>query len=380
MKKILFISHEYRVNGASMSLMNLIKGIQEIYFDSIEIIVLIPWGFGLYKQAENLFKSNGIKFRQMLYRGNYKFVGKKIKIIQRIHAVWNFIAVYRLSHLLTKEKIDIVCSNTSAVDVGARAALAANIKHAYYVREFMEEDHGLEYRNKKRMRRLLEISDYVVFISKAIEKKYKSQYSLKNAIQFFDGFIVGDYYVKNHNILMQSTIKLIQAGGFSDGKGTLKSIEMISLLKKAGIHNVLLEFIGNGKDEYKFKMTEMINKFELQNNVTILPYTTNIKEHLAGADILLMNSQAEGFGRVTVEGMMAGCLILGRNNAGTSELIVHEFNGFLFNDTQEFVNNMKYIAENREKCRTIALHAQEWAAGKFDCKITARKFINFIMR
>lgn len=201
----------------------------------------------------------------------------------------------------------------------------------------MEEDHGFEYRNKKRMRRLLESSDYTIFISKAIEEKYKSLYKLQNTAQFYDGFIVNDYIINDHNILNNTEIRLIQLGSLCDGKGSLNSVRLINELRRVGIENVHLDFVGNGVDGYKGKMYELIKKNKLEKYITILPYSSDIKQKLCIADILLMNSRSEGFGRVTIEGMLAGCLVVGRKAAGTAEIIQNDVNGLLYSDESEFV-------------------------------------------
>ena len=70
-EKILFVSQEYDANGSSISLLSLIKGMDEVKNRHIEITVLIPLKFKGIKQARDLFLANGIKVREMLYRTNY---------------------------------------------------------------------------------------------------------------------------------------------------------------------------------------------------------------------------------------------------------------------------------------------------------------------
>ena len=137
---ILFVSHENTVNGSSVSLLSLIIGLKEIYGNKIKITVLIPTKLGKYNQAEEFFKENGIQCKKILYRNNYKNIEAKTSTLKHIHDFWNFMAVRVLFHYIKKSKFDFVCSNSSAVDVGARAALLLKKPHIYYIREFMEED------------------------------------------------------------------------------------------------------------------------------------------------------------------------------------------------------------------------------------------------
>jgi len=377
MKKILFVSHEYGIGGSSSSLLSLINGIKKLD-KNIEIVVMIPFKFGKNAWAKKLFEDNEINVKQMLYRYNFKNVGTKTSLMKYIHDIWNFMAVGTICRYIKKNKFDIVCSNSSGVDVGARAALKIHIPHIYYVREFMEEDHGFEYRNKKRMKKLLEASGYVIFISKAIEKKYKSLYQLKNIIQFYEGFITENYYIENHNILQKNTIKMIQVGSYGQGKGTLDSIALINSLRKAGLENIDLEFVGNGSDDYKEKMRSLIKRYHLNEHITISPYTNDIKSKLEKSDILLMNSRSEGFGRVTVEGMLSGCLVLGRNSAGTSEIIQDGINGVLYDDDIEFVHCMGKILDNCELYRKLAKEGQKDAMERFNYVTTAKEFLKIV--
>lgn len=375
--KILFVSHEAFVGGSSISLLNLIEGMK-IIDEDIEVTILLPMTFRKNKPAQNLFQEKNVKIKQMLYRDNCKMIGKKRSLKSYIYDILNCFAVYTIKRYIIKNKFDVVCSNSSAVDVGARAALAIKVPHIFYIRELMSPEHGIEYRNKGRMKKLLEKSDCTIFISKIVEKRYTDTYKLKNIVQFYDGFSVDDYLVDNHIIFQNHIIRLIQIGLYSDGKGTLDSIRMIHLLKQNGINNIHLEFVGSGSDEYRNKMITHINQYNLHDNITISAYTNNVKEKLTQSDILLMNSRAEGFGRVTVEGMLAGCLVLGRNEAGTIEIVENGINGLLYNCDKEFLNSIRDILGNRDYYRGIARIGQEKALRKFDCSKAAQNFIDTI--
>ncbi len=167
-------------------------------------------------------------------------------------------------------------------------------------------------------------------------------------------------------------------GSLCDGKGSLNSVRLINELRRVGIENVHLDFVGNGVDGYKGKMYELIKKNKLEKYITILPYSSDIKQKLCIADILLMNSRSEGFGRVTIEGMLAGCLVVGRKAAGTAEIIQNDVNGLLYSDESEFVCCIKKILNNREKYKEVAKYAQNRAVKEFSCEKAAQNFMNVL--
>lgn len=372
--KILFVSHESSVNGATRSLVSLIQGIKEI--SNIEVEVVIPYSIG--STARELLKQSGIKYKEFFYRRDYKNVLKKYTLKEHIYDVLNSLAARRINYYMRKKKIDMVCSNSVGTDVGARAARMAKLPHIYYVREFMEEDYGFEFRNKDRMKYLLEASDCVIFISKSIQEKYTNQYCLKEYTTFFNGFIIENYFIPDHRIMQKEIVKIIQVGTLCDGKGTGKSLETIKELKDKGIENFCVEFIGNGTAEYIATLQKYIHENNLGSLVQLSGYCKQIKDKMMASDILLMNSRAEGFGRVTVEGMLGGLLVIGRNSAGTAEIIQDGRTGLLFNTDEELDQLLQKVLNDPKRYCGIACQGQTWAVNTFECKNVAKKFMDFV--
>lgn len=373
--KILFVSHESGIGGATVSLVSLIQGLKEE--NKLKISVLIPNSKG---NVAELFRKRNIEFKKMTYRRNYKRISQKYTFKFYIFDLLNKIAVKRICAYIKKEEIDIVCSNSTGVDVGAIAAQLVGVPHIYYVREFMEKDHKCEYRNKTRMKVLLENSTHLIFISQAVKHYYLSKYEVNtnNISSFFNGFIVQDYLVENREIWQSDDIKMVQVGYFSDGKGTLDTINMLYQLSQRGFKNWEMEFVGKGPKEYVEKMQRQITEYNLETKITISGFCSDIKEKLAQKDILIMNSVAEGFGRVTVEGMLAGCLVVGRNQGGTKEIIRNGVNGLMFDTEEQFVNIIEMINQEKKVYRKIAKAGQEYAVKVFDLRNTAKNFMNVV--
>lgn len=372
--RILFLSHEFSIGGSTVSLISLIQGLKE--YDNLEVVVFLPYRKN--GTAKRILGKNNINYEQGLYRRNYKKISEKNFIKLLVYDLLNVLATIKIGYCLKKEKIDIVCSNSTGVDVGARAARLAKVPHIYYVREFMERDFKCEYRNKYRMKKLLEKSEYAIFISKAVEEYYKSKYCLQNTSQFYNGFVVEDYYIQGHDILADKKIRFIQVGEFSEGKGVFNTIELLQHLNEAGIRNWRMEFVGKGPEDNIHQMQHLISQYHMESQITIGNFCLDMKEKLSEKDILIMNSRAEGFGRVTVEGMLAGCLVIGRNSGGTKEIIENQVNGILFEDEKDFISIIKQIENQRNVYRQLAKDGQKYALEEFDCTKTARNFMKVV--
>ncbi len=374
--KILFVSHEFSIGGSTLSLVSLIQGLRN--YDEIDVKVLLPYKRGEERKAFRVLEDKGIYCKEICYRRNYKSISEKYTLKYHIFDCLNSLAVKRIRKYIQKEKFDIVCSNSTGVDVGARAAQFAKIPHIYYAREIMEAGLSCEYRNTKQMKKLLEHSEYVIFISKAIKDYYTANFKLQNTAQFYDGFILQNYYIEKHDILKEKKVSFVQVGTFSDGKGTLNTIELLHQLKQNGISNWTMEFVGKGSEFYVQKMQELISKYHLESQIFIGKFCMDMKSKLAHKDILIMNSVAEGFGRVTVEGMLAGCLVIGRYLGGTTEIIMDRINGIAFEKETDFLNAVQEINADKDKYRKLAKDGQKHAKERFDNVNTANNFIEVV--
>ncbi len=375
-KKILFVSHEYGIGGSTKSLIMLIRGIKELYPD-IRCTVIIPMKIGGEKTAKKLLIENNIDNVEFLFRRNYKKIGEGYSLKYLIYDALNYISVIAIKKYISDNKFELICTNSVAVDVGARAAFRIKKAHIQYIREMMEEDYGIECRDKKLMRDVLEKSDGVIFISKFVSSKYLQSYDIRYNTFFYNGFDVQKYYVPNRIIFDKGYIRIAQIGALRDGKGAKESLEIMHLLKKRGFMSFKMIFVGSGAKDYIHEMEHIIEKYDLSGNVKIEGFTNEIVRILKNNDILLMNSVAEGFGRVTVEAMLTGCLVLGRKTGGTTEILSDHRTGILFGDPEEAVDRIIESLKNIEDSRLIAQAGQQFAYDNFDYKKTAANFVQY---
>ncbi len=62
---------------------------------------------------------------------------------------------------------------------------------------------------------------------------------------------------------------------------------------------------------------------------------------MSRAIAFLMCSENEGLGRVSIEAMFYGCLVIGRNSGGTKDFVFDGKTGLLFNDMDGCVSAMQ---------------------------------------
>lgn len=89
-----------------------------------------------------------------------------------------------------------------------------------------------------------------------------------------------------------------------------------------------LIIIGNGKD--KNKLQKQIRKKNLEDNIKIEHYQSNINDWMQQAQFLISTSKYEGFSMVVAESLILETPVISTNcNYGPSEILTGKLNGFL---------------------------------------------------
>ena len=96
-------------------------------------------------------------------------------------------------------------------------------------------------------------------------------------------------------------------------------------------------------------------------------YQDNIHEIMQQADIVLMCSRNEAFGRVTVEAMLAGKPVIGTSSGGTGEIIEHESSGFLYppGNVALLSEKIEFFLKNFDKIEEFGRRGQALVETRF---------------
>nr|WP_174505250.1 glycosyltransferase [Acinetobacter sp. Marseille-Q1620] len=89
-----------------------------------------------------------------------------------------------------------------------------------------------------------------------------------------------------------------------------------------------LDLYGYGLE--KNNLEQMIEAYNMQDNIFLKPYVANVNELLQTSSMLLLTSQSESFCLVVMEALANGCPVISFDiNYGPSEMIIDKQNGFL---------------------------------------------------
>lgn len=373
---LLYFTHEREYGGSSRALISLLKEIKKD--ENNNIYVVVPFKDAkIIKELERLNINVIVSF--------YSWwqvpvnVSKIKKILFKIAYLFNFFSERTLIRKIKKLNIDIIHSNTSVIDIGAKIANKLKIPHVWHFREFKNNNLDFIKDEKKSYEYIKKFGGNIIYISKAIEEFYKQKIDSKKSVLIYDGvssdFIINDKVYKEK----YDNIKFLLAGTLQKNKGQHLAVKAIGILKKAGYKNIKLYLAGGDTFKFSDYLKKLIEKYDISENVEYLGFVNDMKILRKKVDVELLCSESEAFGLVTVEGMMAGNLMIGSNSGATTEIIEDGVTGLLYkcNDENDLANKMKLIIDNPSMIKEIGTKGQKEAIEKFSSKKNALLVLNY---
>lgn len=366
-KKILFIFHQDNFDGgASRSLSGILERLKKE--KGYILLALVP------KQGEisKYLEEQKIKTYILDYKWSMSIKGYKWWLKKIIFYFINKILFYKLYQVFKNEDIDLIYTNTSVISNGFYLSEKLKCKHIYHVREFGKEDHGLEYlySKKRYIKELQNKNTKIITISEALKNKYEKMTLRKDIFLVYNG--VNDDFVKKKYLKNENTNFLL-IGSINKGKNQLEALKAIKELKKRGVENITLNFIGPEDPNYKKELNNYILENKLEKNVVFFGKMSSesIKEKINKSDVGLMLSLNEAFGRVTIEYMLGGLPIVASNTGANPELILNGENGYIYEigNIKDLANKMEIFIKDFNKIEKIGKKARKIALKKYTADI-----------
>lgn len=358
-------------DGATYSLMDLIKSVKKY----VNPIVMVGTEGCVY----DYFTSNGVECIVCDFKED--LVGKPVRLYQYIKYVLKYIpnhltfykknraCVKNVVRTLAGRKIDLVHINNTVMSVGCDIAQALDAKCVWHLRGFMDLDFGwMPLEGWKKYRDRLTHADAVIGITKTVLEHYlpldsKNAYVISDAVRS-----------KNDTCLIMPKEKyfLFCAGFLTEQKGCGFAI---SAFAKSGLaaRGYKLKIIGEAHPRYMSKLKQIVSDTSLSGAVEFLGRTDKVKEYMSRAMAFLMCSENEGLGRVSIEAMFYGCLVIGRNSGGTKDFVFDGKTGLLFNDMDSCIAAMQKAVGS--DLIGIIRYAQQFARENFSIEHYGAKIL-----
>ena len=353
MKIALIASDNNATSGAFLSMTNLALQLNQL---GVETIIVIPpdGPFVGPGDGEAILKEKGLRYYVVpsiswIVPGWYPS-SMLVSLGQVKRILKNKVYARELTKILKAEHVDLVHINTSYSCFGAFAAKRAGIPYVWHIREFLEEDQGNRFYFPRYSHRLMSRASLVIAISNSIYEKYSKVITKEKIKVIYNGIDTEQFYMPGRHIFKDSRITLCYVGGLSELKGTDDLIEACRLLNARGYKDSYrLLIAGRGNEAYEAQLRDRINQYEL-DNIEMLGFRTDVPQVMEQADVSVVTSRCEAFGRVTVEAMLTGNLVLGADSAGTKELLQDGKLGVLYEcgNPESIKEQVIFIIENRD--------------------------------
>lgn len=362
--KVCFISHSSGKAGAELALLELIDALKE---RGVKCYVMLP----SYGPLIDELKNREVPYCVLPYK--WWMSNKNSPMWKRIaKTLLNCALIIPMAAIIKRWNCDIIYTNTITIWIGAIVAKVVKRPHVWHIHEFGYEDHGLffDLGQKFSLRIMEKLSSAIIANSKAVAQKYQQYFALsKLKVVYYSVTIPKSAHNNSKVTLSQPAdgkIKCIIVGSLQEGKRQEDAIMAISELVRMGI-GAKLYVVGDGKPKYKKYLNDLVIEHDLESHVEFVGYTEDPFSFIQRADVLLMCSKMEAFGRVTIEAMKLGKPVIGARSGGTVELIRDGFNGLLYTpgDYRELADKIRYLYEHPNVARQMGENGQRWATEKF---------------
>lgn len=364
---ILFFAHEAQLYGANRSLLNLLG---ELRKRNVNCFVLLPQTGPMCEELSHLnIGFEVVKFhwwvsspKVSFWKTPKKYINRRKASLAKVKATLRELP--KIRHIASRFGADIVYSNSSVIWVGFLISKLLRRPHVWHIREFKDIDHNLhlDFGNQVFKISLL-LSNRVFFISNAVKEyvfpamrsdKFKIIYNGVGSVEEFE-----KHRFENNYGAAKFCFLII--GAISKNKGQEEAVEAFYQVRQRETHLKLIIAGKGNQDELK----DLLTKLHIEDHVFFTGHLEEPHHAYKQANVVLMCSKSEGFGRVTAEAMMHSLPVIGYDNGGTSEIIIDSYTGYLYNSTEMLVEKMRALAANPSLCKSLGENGWNHAVKKY---------------
>jgi len=181
-------------------------------------------------------------------------------------------------------------------------------------------------------------------------------------------------YIGHSGPKQNDAASLLYIGRLTHEKGVHTAVEAVrKLVHEHGLNQIRLTIVGDGDEEYVEYLHRRVEDENIASCVTFM--SVQPKEVLPAlyhrSDVFLFTSiWAEPFGRVIVEAMASGVVVVGTPVGGAAEILIEDDNALLFtpDDAASLSIQLKRLIESPELRERLAKSGRETATKKFDIR------------
>lgn len=276
------------------------------------------------------------------------------------HAVQNQNAILAIEGIIQSTRPDVVMTNSIVCPWAALAAYSRNVPHVWFVREYADLHFGWKFQigRKDTYEDVDRLSALVVTNSRSLADHVSKYVNKGKVITLYNPFDIPELRRRaaqavTNPFLGSNSLKVVMTGTLVPSKRQHEVISAVDLLMKEG-YDVELCLIGRAGDKkYQISLAEAVREGGLGGKVHFAGEQANPLAFASLADVCVIASRMEAFGRVTFEYLAVGKPVVGANSGATPELVQPENNGYLYEsgDVNSLVTALRHYAQDKELAR-----------------------------
>ncbi len=294
-----------------------------------------------------------------------------------------------LSIAIKARNADLIYANTQkAFIVSAAASIIARKPLIWHLRDILTNDHF----SRSLLKAVIILSNHcnarIIANSQATADAYKMSGGTADITIIHNGIDATPFDAVDTGearALLRAELNLNDqplVGVFSrlaEWKGQHVLVDALRHLP--GIHAV---FVGGAlfeENAYEKRLKEQVDAFGLKDRCHFLGFRSDVPKLMKAVDLIAHTSIApEPFGRVIVEGMLAGRPVIGTRAGGVTEIITDGVTGYLVapGNTDELVDAIRRLTTSYDHARLVANASQHAARRNFSLAGSLSKIDEFI--
>jgi glycosyltransferase involved in cell wall biosynthesis len=360
--RVCFVAHSGIVGGAEKSLLELVEALSGA---GVPCLVVVPTRRWLSGELQK----RGIQVRAIPF---LPWAHPKPNLFHKtLYPLHYVLASLAIAIFAKRWRADLIYSSSITTCVGAIAAAVLRRPHVLHISEFVTEDHGLyfDFGEATSMAFLNRFTCAFVAASKAVERKFR-RYVRESKIHTVYTSIAGPKSARvNPGHEDASLFECLVLGKIHEGKGQADAVRAVSLLSGLGVP-LRLRLVGASEPNYRHFLDVLVKEHGLSEIVRFEGVVVDPAPYLEGANVVLVCSRCEAFGRVTVEAMLWGKPVIGTHCGGTLELIQNGITGLLYapGEYRDLACQIQYLYQHPSEAVAMGLRGRAWAQERFDVR------------
>jgi glycosyltransferase involved in cell wall biosynthesis len=326
--KVLLVSHVGVSHGAGGSLVSLALALRQ-RGDAPLVVVPEP-GTLLEALAQHDIKTAQVKCPWWVLKSGTSLRIKQWYLRRIVSACWE------LARLIRRFEPALVHTNSAVIPSGALAAYVTGVPHIWHLREHVIEHYRLSFVLGRSISLYLigSLSRALIAISESVATAHTVGATVRRMHVVYNGVdlpseATSDLVGQDGCYADRGYPVLVLVGTLHPAKGQDEAIQALAELHRRGIF-CQLRLIGTDAVGYRAYLEALSGELGIAEYVTFTGHLHNPLTELAQADVALICSRCEGFGRATVEAMLLRRPVVAANTCGTVELIEDGHTGLLY--------------------------------------------------